>query len=117
MNIFHIAEKVIWENALSEGIYYPEGFSKEGFIHCSELDQILGAANTFYSSRKDIVLLEIDAHLVGFPIKYESAVGSGERFPHLYGPLMIYAVVHVYAFKPDNAGEFRLPEELSGSGT
>ena len=117
MNIFHIAGKMIWENALSEGMYHPEDFYNDGFIHCSELDQILYVANTFYSGRRDLVLLEIDTHLVNCPIKYESAEGDDERFPHLYGPLMIYAVVHVYAFKPDNAGEFRLPEELSGSGT
>jgi uncharacterized protein (DUF952 family) len=116
MNIFHIAKKEIWENALSEGMYQPEGFNKVGFIHCSELDQVLEVANTFYRDRSDLVLLEIDTHLVNFPIKYESAEGSDERFPHLYGPLMKDAVVHVYAFTPDNGGEFRLPEELSGSG-
>ena len=116
MNIFHIAEKMIWENALSEGMYHPEGFNKDGFIHCSELDQILDVANTFYGGREDLVLLEIDGHRVNFPIKYESAEGSDERFPHLYGPLMIDAVVKVYVFKPDDKGGFRLPDELSGSG-
>ncbi len=116
MNIFHIAKKEIWENAFSEGMYHPEGFNKDGFIHCSELDQVLDVADTFYSGRRDLVLLEIDAQLVDFPIKYESAEGSDERFPHLYGPLMIDAVKHVYVFKPDDDREFRLPEELSGSG-
>lgn len=115
MNIFHIAEKKIWENAFREGMYHPEGFSKDGFVHCSELDQVLEVANTFYSGRRDLVLLEIDPHLVNFLIKYESAVGSDERFPHLYGPLMIDSVVHVYVFKTDDDG-FRLPDELSGSG-
>jgi len=116
MNIFHIAGKMIWENALSEGMYHPEDFYNDGFIHCSELDQILYVANTFYSGRRDLVLLEIDPHLVNFPIKYESAVGSDDRFPHLYGSLMIDAVVHVYVFKPDEEGGFRLSEELSDSG-
>ncbi len=115
MNIFHITEKMIWENALSEGMYHPESFDKDGFIHCSELDQVIGVGNTFYSGRRDLVLLEIDAQLVDFPIKYERAEGSDERFPHLYGSLMIDAVVHVYVFKTDDDG-FRLPDELSGSG-
>ena len=117
MNYFHIAKEKIWENAFSEGKYRLDSFHEDGFIHCSELDQVLEVANTFYSGQRDLVLLEIDGNLVDFPIKYESAEGDDERFPHLYGPLMIHAVVHVYAFKPDNAGEFRLPEELSGSGT
>jgi uncharacterized protein (DUF952 family) len=97
-------------------MYHPEGFNSDGFIHCSERDQVLDVANTFYSGRRDLVLLKIDAQLVSFPIMYEGAVGSDERFPHLYGPLMIDAVVHVYVFKPDDDGGFRLPEELSGSG-
>lgn len=116
MNIFHIAVKEIWENALREGMYHPEGFNEDGFIHCSELDQVLDVANTFYSGRRNLVLLEIDGHRVNFPIKYESAEGSDERFPHLYGSLMIDAVVQVYVFKPDDEGGFRLPDELSGSG-
>lgn len=115
MKIFHIAEKVIWENALSEGMYHPEGFRADGFIHCSELDQVLGAANTFYSGRRDLVLLEIDTHLLNFPIKYERAEGDDERFPHLYGPLGIDAVAHVYSLNPEEGG-FQLPEGLSGSG-
>lgn len=116
MNIFHITKKEIWEKALSEGMYQPEGFNTGGFIHCSELDQVIDVANTFYRGRRDLVLLEIDDHLVNFPIKYESAEGSDERFPHLYGSLMIDAVVHIYVFEPDDDGGFRLPEELSGSG-
>lgn len=115
MNIFHIAKKKIWENALGEEMYHPESFNEDGFIHCSELDQVIDVANTFYSGRRDLVLLEIEGHRVSFPIKYESAEGSDERFPHLYGPLMIDAVVHVYVFNPDDDGGFQLPEGLSRS--
>lgn len=116
MNIFHIAKKKIWENTLGDEMYFPESFNEDGFIHCSELDQVIDVANTFYRGRRDLVLLEIEGHRVSFPIKYESAEGSDERFPHLYGSLMIDAVVHIYVFEPDDDGGFRLPEELSGSG-
>lgn len=116
MNIFHIAKKMIWENALSEEMYQPESFKEDGFIHCSELDQVIDVADRFYSGWRDLVLLEIDAHLVNLPIEYESAVGSDERFPHLYGPLRLDAVVRVYEFNPDDDGGFQLPEVLSGPG-
>lgn len=113
MNIFHIAEKKIWEIALSEGRYLPGGFKEEGFIHCSELEQVLDVANTLYSGRGDVVLIEIDSHRVNFPVKYESTEGNEERFPHLYGPLLLDAVLQVYVFNPEDDGRFRLPEGLT----
>ena len=116
MKIFHITEKKIWENALREGRYLPEGYNEDGFIHCSELDQVLDVADAFYSGQDDLVLLEIDSHRVNFPVKYESTEGNEKRFPHLYGPLILEAVLQVYLFNPDDEGGFRIPEGLIDSG-
>ncbi len=113
MYIYHIAKKEIWEIARGTGTYRPESFREDGFIHCSELDQVLKVANAFYAGRKALVLLEIDSLRVNFPIRYERVEDNVERFPHLYGPLKIDAVEHVHGFNPDD-GEFRLPEGLSG---
>jgi uncharacterized protein (DUF952 family) len=108
--IFHIARQADWEAALAVGTYRQSTLGRtleqEGFIHCSERHQVAGVANAFYRDVDGLVLLVIDVDRVGADVRYEAVGGGTERFPHIYGPLNVAAVVEVHRFEPGRDGAF-----------
>jgi len=72
-------------------------FDEVGFIHCSYDHQVQRIADLVYRGRDDVLLLEIDPARVDAPIEVEDLDDSGERFPHIYGPLNRDAVVRIAA--------------------
>jgi uncharacterized protein (DUF952 family) len=61
----------------------------------------------------DLVLLCVDETRVGAEIRYERSHEGGERFPHVYGPIDLDAVVDVVALPADARGRFALPSEIA----
>jgi glutathione S-transferase len=101
VRIFHIATQTDWEAARLAGTYttstYGVTLEQEGFVHCSRADQWPAVLTRFYADvTEPLVLLTIDADLVGVPLVEEPpAPGIAETFPHLYGALDPAAVVEV----------------------
>ncbi len=90
--VFHLAEPSHW--SADAPTYNPPSVEKEGFVHCSTWEQLLGVASAFYPGRDDLVLLTIDAGLLDEgTVVYEDLYGHGDLFPHIYGPLPTSAVV------------------------
>ena len=111
--ILHICPKTVWQEALELGAYKGDTLDKEGFIHCSELSQVVEVANYVFKEKDNLLLLEIDPTKVTAEIKYEDP-GVGEKYPHIYGPLNIDAVIETHNFKTDDSGSFVLPQKLQG---
>lgn len=107
-DILHIVHRQKWELAVAEGQYHADTLATEGFLHASTPAQVLMVANTFYQGQTGLVLLRIDPARVQPPIRWESPPGSEEKFPHIYGPLNLDAVVEVSPLEPDAAGKFHL---------
>ncbi len=104
--LYHIAEADRWDEARSAGAYTVSTLGLElaevGFIHLCTAEQLDGVAARFYRGVDGLVLLHIDDDLLDSPVELEAVGDSGERFPHLYGPLPTDAVVAVEAFRaPD----------------
>jgi uncharacterized protein (DUF952 family) len=107
--IFHIVRRKEWAQAAPSGYYFSQSLDAEGFIHCSTAAQLLAVANRFYWGQAGLVVLTIAADRVTAPIVYEApaeAPASAERFPHLYGPLNVDAVVAVTPLLPAADGSF-----------
>ena len=49
----------------------------------------------------EVVLLRIDPDRLTSPVVVEDLVGSGEPFPHVYGPIDLAAVVAADPADPD----------------
>ena len=111
--IFHITTRKEWDRAEADGVYRPEAFPVEGFIHCSTSEQVIQVANIRFRGLKGLVLLAIDTEKVGAEIRYENLEGGVQMFPHIYGELKIDEVVRVLEFEPGPDGYFSLPPELS----
>jgi uncharacterized protein (DUF952 family) len=62
----------------------------------------LGTANRFFRGQRDLLILSIDERRLAAPLKYEPPADGGElsdsRFPHLYGPLNLDAVMRADEF-------------------
>lgn len=112
MPIYHITERIEWENAKTHGEYRAPSLAEEGFIHASTLEQVIGTANLLFHGRLGLVLLVIDIERLKPELRYETAPGTGQKFPHIYGPLNLDAVQRVIAFSPGVQGAFSLPPEL-----
>lgn len=106
--ILHITPRSHWQQAQQLGYYQADSLSTEGFIHCSDIHQVVGAANRYYRGQPDLVLLCINPAFLQSELRYDR-VATGEFFPHLYGPLNLDAVVQVLEFPPNQVGEFELP--------
>jgi len=111
--LLHIVDREIWEWARTAGEYSPASLRKEGFIHCSTKSNYIDTAHRYYKGQSNLLLLCIDAGLVTKEIKYEKAPHSEERFPHIYGPLNLDAVIDVIEFPCDTDGNFSVPDKLA----
>jgi len=114
--IYHILPQDDWDDAQKADVYQPESLSEEGFIHCSDIDQVTRSANKYFSQQRNLRLLCIASEKVAAEIRYEDFTGEGIRFPHIYGPLNLDAVVRVSKIERDDAGLFVLPAGRSASG-
>jgi uncharacterized protein (DUF952 family) len=104
--IYHITQRVEWENAKLIGSYRAESLENEGFIHCSTRSQLIKTANNFFKNQTNLVLLYIEENQVKAEIKYEPA--DNDLFPHIYGELNLDAVYQVIDIESDTKGLFDL---------
>jgi uncharacterized protein (DUF952 family) len=119
MKIYHIVLEKNWQPGQP---YRAESLSREGFIHLSRIDQVLGVANAFYTGQRGLVLLEVDVDRLTSELRWEAPVHPStpahgtplpeDLFPHLYGPLNPEAVLAAHTFEPGENGVFVLPENL-----
>ena len=116
--IYHIIPLTNWETAQQRGDYRPASLEHEDFIHCSTDVQAAPVANAFYSGQTGLVLLVIDPErlsaklqwdLPAHPAPEKAPAELRGKFPHIYGPLNLDAVVDVLDFAPDQNGIFTFP--------
>jgi uncharacterized protein (DUF952 family) len=114
MNIYHILPRTTWEQALAQGEYRAVSLETEGFIHASTREQVLDTASRYYHGQQGLALLVIDPEKLGAELRYDPVMLNGEqtRFPHIYGPLNLDAVVDVLDFSPNADGGFSWPGEI-----
>jgi uncharacterized protein (DUF952 family) len=107
--ILHITTRAAWAAAEAAGEYRADSLASEGFIHCSTRSQVAAVANDRFAGRVDLVLLVIDPAQVAAEVRYEDCYESGQRFPHVYGPLPLAAVHQVIDYRPGDGGRFGEP--------
>lgn len=104
--LYHLALSHDWQQARSEGLYTRSTrgrtLAEVGFIHLSQAHQVAATAARFYGDLPAgaVTLLTMDPDQLGAELRYEPAPGSGELFPHLYGPVPLAAVVHSEPWRP-----------------
>lgn len=107
--IYKIMTASEWEAAQAAGAYDGSAHDRrDGFIHFSTAAQAPETAAKHFAGQSDLLLLVIDAGLLGDALKWEPSRG-GQLFPHLYGPLPAGAVLRVDELPVDANGRHRFP--------
>jgi uncharacterized protein (DUF952 family) len=109
--IYHIVARSTWDQ-VGDGSYRADSLAREGFIHCSNGDQVARVANTFYANADDLLVLCIDVDRLLSPVRDED-VGTGETFPHVYEPIDRTAIAVVRPLERGEDGRWTFREELA----
>lgn len=111
--IYHAIPKTDWEKFKDKKEFTHPSLEKDGFIHFSLLEQVISIAYyTYRDSEDEILLLEVDEKKLNSKVLHEDLKLHG-RYPHVYGPINMDAVVNVYELERDRSGiGFKLPERL-----
>lgn len=113
MEILHLARREDWESALRSGAYRVStrgaSLDEVGFIHASYPHQLAAVAESVHAGDEaDLCVLVLDADAIraaGTRVVDEDG-GSGELYPHVYGPIEPRFVTAVRPAGFDEAGRF-----------
>jgi len=100
--IYKICSREEWENANNHGIYRgSEDDLRDGFIHFSSFDQVLGTLDKHFVGQKNLLLLKIGLDLIDQSLLKWETSRNDEKFPHLYCDLNLDAVINVVEISDD----------------
>ena len=104
--IYHLVPKAAWGTA-PPGPFRAPSLESEGFIHCSNREQVARSANKFYADELEMLVLAIDPARLSSELRDEEG-RPGELFPHIYGPIDREAIIEVIGLirGPDGRWQF-----------
>lgn len=92
--LYHLATQDEWDDYQQDGWIDPASLDTEGFVHCSWGRQVAGTIARHFPDATDLLALRIDPGELGdLVLVEEDSYGSGQAFPHAYGPIPVAAVV------------------------
>ncbi len=109
--ITHIIRKDEWERVKDKTEFQPDSLKTEGFIHCSNVEQVCKVADYNFKGNNDLLLLCIDTKKLVNKVIWEDLYNLNELYPHIYGSINNVSVVGVYSFTPNKDGHFDLSKE------
>ena len=92
--IYHVTTVQEWNAAKEKGFYNAPSLEIEGFIHCSEAQQLQGVLHRYYQGKTNLLKLVIDTDKLKSKLQYDLAPSVNEQFPHIYGPINLDAVIN-----------------------
>lgn len=108
--IYKIADTQAWQAARHSGRFIGSADdARDGFIHLSRAHQVAGTLAKHFAGRQNLVLVEVDAELLGTALRWEPA-RDGSLFPHLHGPLDMGAVISEKPLELGGDGRHLLPQ-------
>lgn len=114
--LYRISQANDWEQAQQTGFFASPDLAAEGFIHASELGQVLETARLYYANSPRALLLELDEEALlaaGVRVEREWAAGRQAWFPHVFGPVPLAAVCRVWPLPVAADGTAALPPALA----
>jgi uncharacterized protein (DUF952 family) len=107
--LYKICPAALWREAERVGVFRgSEVDLRDGFIHFSTPEQAAETAAKHFSGQHDLVLVRVDAGMLGDRLKWEPSRG-GALFPHLYGDLDVAAVTAIDPLPLGADGRHRFP--------
>jgi uncharacterized protein (DUF952 family) len=91
--IYHITTAADWIAAQQKGFYESPSLQSEGFIHCSQENQVAGVLERYFAGKNDLVKLVIDTDKLASRFVFEWSPSTADTFPHVYGVINLNAVL------------------------
>lgn len=90
----HLTPVAVWQRQLDGDQFLPDSYAADGFIHLTigEENLIQVGNRYYYEDPREHVALMIDPSKLTAPVRFDDDSG---RYPHLYGPLNVDAVIEV----------------------
>jgi uncharacterized protein (DUF952 family) len=102
---FHLVPAEIWDATDPTRSYAAASLESEGFIHCTDGVDALGATfeRYFLADPRPFVALTVDLDALDVPWRYDVA---GSPYPHIYGRIPRRAIVAVSPVERASDGRF-----------
>jgi len=111
--IYKISPRATWDAAVAVGSFTGAPVDlADGFIHFSTATQVAETAAKHFRGHADLILIAIDAAVLGTALKWEPSRG-GALFPHLYAPLDVAHARQIYDLPLDPDGVPIIPDDLA----
>jgi uncharacterized protein (DUF952 family) len=108
--VYKVLSEAAFEEAALKGHFTGSADDlRDGFIHLSAAHQLRGTLAKHFAGQDGLVLLALDADRLCPQLKWEVSRG-GERFPHLYVPLDLAAMLWAEPLALGQDGRHVLPE-------
>jgi uncharacterized protein (DUF952 family) len=108
--IYKISDAALWREAERAGRFTGAPVDlADGYIHFSTANQVAETAARHFAGRTDLVLVAVQAGMLGAALRYEPSRG-GALFPHLYGALPLSAVCWIKPLPLGADGRHVFPE-------
>jgi uncharacterized protein (DUF952 family) len=95
--IYHVTTAAEWNAAKEKGFYESASLKSEGFIHCSEENQVAGVLQRYFAGKNGLIKLVVDTDKLKSRYVQEWSPSTHDTFPHVYGPINTDAVIDVIA--------------------
>lgn len=115
--LVHLIEPSAWRAALDNGAVRPRSLADVGFVHLSTPEQVHLPAAVLFPGRRDMLLLVVDRDRLAGELRWEPGRPEDPadmRFPHLYGPLPVTAVVAVVPYRPPSPAVLPSADDAMG---
>jgi uncharacterized protein (DUF952 family) len=93
--IYHVTTAAEWKAAQAKNFYDSPSLEAEGFIHCSQPEQVAGVLERYFADKTDLVKLVIDTDKLTSRFVYEWSSSVEDTFPHVCGTINLDAVIDV----------------------
>ena len=80
----------------------------DGYIHLSTAEQLTETVDKHFAGQIDLHVAAVDLGSFGASLKWEPSRG-GQKFPHIYGPLLLETVIAYGPLERDVDGAVKLP--------
>lgn len=99
--IYKIIDADVWATAEAAGEFCGVDIDlTDGFIHLSSADQVTETLQKYFAGRTNLILVAVDGGMLGNALRWEVSRG-GDRFPHVYGPIPMTAVIETRPIQAD----------------
>ena len=108
--VYKLVSAAQWAEAERTGVFTGSPADvADGFIHFSTAGQVKETAARHFASQPGLLLVAVAVERLGDALRWEPSRG-GARFPHLYAPLGMDAVLWATPLPLDAEGGHQFPD-------